>query len=391
MARYLPRQAEKAILDLVAFFPAVVIVGPRQVGKTSLARHIADQLPRPSLYIDLEIPEERALLSEPTLFLEQHRDQTVILDEVQRLPDLFPVLRGLIDRARHPGRFILLGSASPELIRDTSESLAGRVAYFELPPFLYGEIAAVSDYREHWLRGGFPESLLSEDDRRSAQWRQNFVRTYLERDLPLLGLRADPIVVEKLWTMVAHNHAQLLNMQALAGSLGLAVNTIRRYLDFLESAYLIRRLQPFYANVGKRIVKTPKVYIRDSGILHTLLGVPDFDRLQRHLSLGASWEGYVLQEIAGLARPDDKLFFYRTADGTEADVVIARGGEPEILLEIKHSATPVPSKGFYIAQNDLGTKKNYVVYPLERDYPLSREVQAVGLSNLGKYFELSSR
>lgn len=388
MTKYIHRRAETAILDLVSFFPAVAIVGPRQVGKTSLAKHIAGQLQYPSLYIDLEIPEERALLSEPTLFLEQHRDKTVILDEVQRLPDLFPVLRGLIDRERRPGRFILLGSASPELIRDTSESLAGRIAYFELTPFLHEEIAALSDYRTHWLRGGFPESLLAVNNHRSAQWRQYFIQTYLERDLPLLGLRADPIVVGKLWSMVAHNHAQLLNMEALAKSLGLAANTIRRYLDFLESAYLIRRIQPYYANIGKRLVKTPKVYIRDSGILHTLLGVPDFDRLQRHLSLGASWEGYVLQEVAGMLPQEDKLFFYRTADGTEADVVVVRGGEPIILLEIKHSATPIPSKGFYIAQQDLGTKKNYVVYPLERDYPLSNDTQVVGLSNLHKYLNI---
>lgn len=386
---YLTRKAEKEIIDLSAFFPAVVIVGPRQVGKTSLAKYIANQLSHQSLYIDLEIPEERAVLSEPTLFLEQHRDKTIILDEVQRLPDLFPVLRGLIDRDRRPGRFLLLGSASPELIRDTSESLAGRVAYFELQPFSHNEIAAVSSYREHWLRGGFPESILAENDRRSAQWRQNFIQTYLERDLPLLGLQADPIVIGKLWTMVAHNHAQLLNMEALSNSLGLASNTVRRYLDFLESAYLIRRVQPFYTNIGKRLVKTPKIYVRDSGILHTLLGIPDFDRLQRHLSLGASWEGYVLQEIAGMLLPGDALYFYRTSAGTEADAVIVRGGEPKMLLAIKHSATPVPSKGFYIAQKDLNTSKNYVVYPLEREYPLNANTQVIGLGGLEKYVQYS--
>ncbi|MFZ4475140.1 MAG: ATP-binding protein [Saprospiraceae bacterium] len=384
---YLQRKAEKEILDLAAYFPAVVIVGPRQVGKTSLSRHIANQLPQPSIYIDLELPEERSLLSEPTLFLEQHRNETVILDEVQRLPELFPVLRGLIDRDRRPGRFILLGSAAPELIRDSSESLAGRVAYYEMQPFLHAEVPQI-DYRVHWQRGGFPESLLAPDDRRSTQWRQNFIQTYLERDLPLLGLRADPIVIGKLWTMLAHNHGQLLNVEALSNALGLASNTIRKYMDFLESAYLIRRIQPFYTNIGKRLVKSPKVYIRDTGLLHSLLGIPDFDRLQRQPILGSSWEGYVLQEIAGMLEETDQLYFYRTNSGTEADAVIVRGGAPIILFEIKYSTAPVPSKGFYIAQKDLGTTRNYVVYPLERDYPLNAQTQVIGFNNISKYLHI---
>lgn len=384
---YLQRKAEKEILDLAAYFPAVVIVGPRQVGKTSLSRHIANQLPHPSIYIDLELPEERSLLSEPTLFLEQHRNETVILDEVQRLPELFPVLRGLIDRDRRPGRFILLGSAAPELIRDSSESLAGRVAYYEMQPFFHAEVPQI-DYRVHWQRGGFPESLLAPDDRRSTQWRQNFIQTYLERDLPLLGLRADPIVIGKLWTMLAHNHGQLLNVEALSNALGLASNTIRKYMDFLESAYLIRRIQPFYTNIGKRLVKSPKVYIRDTGLLHSLLGIPDFDRLQRQPILGSSWEGYVLQEIAGMLEVTDQLYFYRTNSGTEADAVIVRGGAPILLFEIKYSTAPIPSKGFYIAQNDLGTTRNYVVYPLERDYPLNAQTQVIGFNNISKYLHI---
>jgi hypothetical protein len=384
---YLQRKAEKEILDLAAYFPAVVIVGPRQVGKTSLSRHIANQLPQPSIYIDLELPEERSLLSEPTLFLEQHRNETVILDEVQRLPELFPVLRGLIDRDRRPGRFILLGSAAPELIRDSSESLAGRVAYYEMQPFLHAEVPQI-DYRVHWQRGGFPESLLAPDDRRSTQWRQNFIQTYLERDLPLLGLRADPIVIGKLWTMLAHNHGQLLNVEALSNALGLASNTIRKYMDFLESAYLIRRIQPFYTNIGKRLVKSPKVYIRDTGLLHSLLGIPDFDRLQRQPILGSSWEGYVLQEIAGMLEETDQLYFYRTNSGTEADAVIVRGGAPIILFEIKYSTAPVPSKGFYIAQKDLGTTRNFIVYPLERDYPLNAQTQVIGFNNISKYLHI---
>jgi predicted AAA+ superfamily ATPase len=310
-----------------------------------------------------------------------------ILDEVQRLPELFPVLRGLIDRDRRPGRFILLGSAAPELIRDSSESLAGRVAYYEMQPFLHTEVPQI-DYRVHWQRGGFPESLLAPDDRRSTQWRQNFIQTYLERDLPLLGLRADPIVIGKLWTMLAHNHGQLLNVEALSNALGLASNTIRKYMDFLESAYLIRRIQPFYTNIGKRLVKSPKVYIRDTGLLHSLLGIPDFDRLQRQPILGSSWEGYVLQEIAGMLEETDQLYFYRTNSGTEADAVIVRGGAPIILFEIKYSTAPVPSKGFYIAQNDLGTTRNYVVYPLERDYPLNTQTQVIGFNNISKYLHI---
>ncbi|MEZ4776413.1 MAG: ATP-binding protein [Bacteroidia bacterium] len=379
---YLSRIAEQEILDLCAYFPAVAIVGPRQVGKTSLALHLADHLDRPALYIDLELPQDLALLQEPTLFLEQHRDKTLIIDEVQRVPHLFPVLRGLIDRHRQPGRFILLGSASPDLIRDASESLAGRIAYYELKPLTLAETGPGTDQRQHWLRGGFPEAFLAPDQRRSMQWRQNFIQTYLERDLPMLGLRADPMLIRRLWTMLAHLHGQMLNISQLAASLGISATSVRRYLDFLEAAYLIRRLMPYHANIGKRLVKSPKVYIRDSGILHGLLDLPAYDALLRHPVLGTSWEGYVLQEVMATLPAGSDVFFYRTADGAEADIVITRGGMPETLIEVKHSSAPSPSKGFHIASADLKTRRHFIVYPLERSYPVSGGGVVTGVQGL---------
>lgn len=384
MKTYITRTAESEVLRLVGTFPAVVIVGPRQVGKTSLARRIAERLERPSVYLDLELPDDFGKLSNPSLFLEKLSNQTVIIDEVQRRPALFPILRALIDRQREPGRFILLGSASPELIRDTSESLAGRVAYFELQPFSYQETAQVSDYQSHWLRGGFPESLLAVDEQSSLDWRENFVQTYLERDLPLLGLRAEPILVRRLWTMLAHLSGGLLNLETLAGSLGITAPTVRRYIDFLEAAYLIRRLPPWFANISKRLVKTPKVYIRDTGVLHTLLNIASLQKLQGHPSLGASWETYVLQEIAAKLPPRHEIAFYRTQDGTEADFVIVNAGLPETLVEVKYSSTPKVSKGFYIAQQDLGVQRGMVVCPTEQGYPLSENTSVIGFKEIDK-------
>jgi len=386
MQNFIARSVEKQVLRLASFFPAVAIVGPRQVGKTSLVKALRAQLPNESIYLDLENPDDLIKLQSPALLLDPLADKTVILDEVQKMPSLFPVLRGIIDRDRKPGRFILLGSASPDLIRDSSESLAGRIAYLELQPFHFQEIAERCDFRTHWLRGGFPEALLAPDDYLSGQWRQNFIRTYLERDLPLLGLSADPVVIGKLWRMVAHLNGQLLNMETLAGSLGLHGATIRRYLDFLESAYLVRRLQPFHANLKKRLVKTPKIYLRDTGILHQLLGIPTFLDLSGHPILGASWETYVIEQLAAQMPDWAELYFYRTQDGTEADLVIARAGVPEILLEIKYSTTPKPSKGFHIAAADLQPQKQFVICPVESGFPLSEQVKVLGFREMGAIF-----
>lgn len=384
---YLPRYAESEILRLITTNPAVVVVGPRQVGKTALVKHLFAQLPRQVAYFDLENPDDYNQLNNPSLHLNLLKDHTVILDEVQRVPTLFPILRSLIDQHRQPGRFILLGSASPELIRDSSESLAGRVAYMVLQPFSFLELPTTIDYRQHWLRGGFPDSILAGDDELSLDWRENFIRSYLERDLPLLGLRADPMLIRRLWSMIAHLNGQLLNLTTLANSLDISAPTVRRYLNFLESAFLIRQLQPWFANSRKRLVKTPKIYLRDTGLLHALLRIENYFLLQGHPALGASWEAYIVQEIASRLPARADLFFYRTHDGTEADLVITRSGIPRVLLEIKYSTTPKPGKGFFIAKKDLATTRNFIVCPTSKGYPLAEDVEVLSYLELDKIFE----
>lgn len=383
---YLSRSAEKDITRLSDQFPAVAIVGPRQVGKTSLAKHLASLWPQPSVYLDLENPADLNKLSDPGLFLEPLQQQTVILDEVQRVPNLFPVLRGLIDRYRVPKRFILLGSASPDLIRDASESLAGRIAYYELSPLSFAEVSHLTDYQTHWLRGGFPESLLATDDQRSAGWRDSFIQTYLERDLPMLGLSANPVLTRRLWTMLAHLNGNLLNLESLGNSLGITSPTVRRYLDFFESSYLVRRIQPWFSNIPKRLVKSPKVYIRDTGILHTLLAIDTFEQLQGHPAIGASWEAYVMQEIATMLPPRHELCFYRTQDGTEADIVIVKAGIPDILVEIKYNSAPAVTKSMFIAAADLRTRRNVIVAPVGENYPLRDGFEVLGHGDLWRLF-----
>ncbi|MEM9986255.1 MAG: ATP-binding protein, partial [Bacteroidota bacterium] len=259
MQRFIPRQASETILAWANFFPAIALVGPRQVGKTSLVRHLQSVLDRPSLYLDLENPADLAKLDQPGLFLNPLKDHTIILDEIQKAPHLFPALRGIIDQYRRPGRFILLGSASPDLIRDSSETLAGRIGFYELPPFSWPEVRNLGSLQQHWVRGGFPESYLAPDEALSRLWRQQFIQTYLERDLPALGLGANPQLTSRLWRMCAHVVGSTLNQEKLGASLGLHGTTIKRYLDFFESAYLIRRLPPFFVNLKKRLVKSPKL------------------------------------------------------------------------------------------------------------------------------------
>ncbi len=375
------RLLEPALLARMQMAPAVAVVGPRQVGKTTLVRVIQAELRTSSLYLDLERPSDVARLQQAELFLGTVADQTVVLDEVQRMPDLFPLLRSLIDDDRRPGRFILLGSASPELLRRASESLAGRISYLEMHPFLLPEVGA-ERVIEHWVRGGFPGSYLTDDEPVRRQWLLDFVTSYLERDLPLLGLSAAPTLTRRLLTMLAGQQGGLLNQSALAASLGITAPTVGAYLDFLEHAFLIRRLPPYFVNVGKRLTKTPKAYVRDSGLLHHLLGIRDQVGLLGHLVAGGSWEGYVVQEVVAQVPAGVTPYFYRTADGAELDLILEQNGRVALAVEVKLSDAAKLSKGTSVALADLGNPPLLVVTPSGSVYPMRSGVWACGAGNL---------
>lgn len=362
-------------------FPAVVLLGPRQVGKTTLAKIVANAR-TDSLYLDLERPSDLAKLSDPELFLSRHAKQLVVLDEIQRHPELFAVLRSLIDENRSPGRFLLLGSAAPELLRQSSESLAGRIIFHELAPFDVSETQPThAELQNFWLRGGYPLSWLAKSDASSFAWRTSFIATHLERDIPSLGIRVPSTTLHRFWQMLAHLHGQLWNASRLAAGFGVSAPTVAHYLDILEATYMLRRLPPLQANLGKRLVKSPKVYLRDSGLLHALLGIESLNDLAGHPVLGASWEGWVLEQIAQLIGAQWQLSFYRTASGAEMDVVAERGTK-KIGFEIKFSSAPKPSKGFWSAMSDLQLAHAYLIAPVQSGYPLARNVDVVPATEL---------
>lgn len=374
--RLLP-QIEHSLGD----FPAVALLGPRQAGKTTLARIVASARPN-SVHLDLERPSDLAKLSDPELFLSRHAGQFIVLDEIQRQPELFAVLRALIDAQRTPGRFLLLGSASPQLLRQASESLAGRICFHELAPFDVSEInPSHRQLQDFWLRGGYPLSWLAQSDASSFAWRESFISTHLERDIPAFGIRIPGTTLHRFWQMLAHLHGQLWNASRLAAGFGVSAPTVQHYLDILEATYMLRRLPPLQANLGKRLVKSPKVYLRDSGILHALLGIENLNDLAGHPIVGASWEGWVLEQIAQLIGAQWQLSFYRTASGAEMDVVATRGGR-KIGFEIKFSSAPALSKGFWSALNDLQLDQAYVVAPVESGYPLAPNVEVVAATEL---------
>lgn len=352
--------------------PVVAIIGARQVGKTTLAGIVGRTFDGPVTSFDLENPEDLARLAEPQLALEPLRG-LVILDEIQRLPDVFPLLRVLADRPDRSTRFLVLGSASPDLLRQSSESLAGRISYYELPGL---DLCEVSPAREAdlWLRGGFPRSFLAPDPEASHAWRQDFIRTYLERDLPGLGINIATGTLRRFWTMVAHGHGQIWNGSRLAASLGVAHTTARSYLDVLCDTFMTRQLPPYIANIGKRQVKSPKVYLRDSGLLHSLLGIRDHDQLAGHPILGASWEGFAMEQVIGSIGADDRAcFFWAVHTGAELDLVIERGGEQH-GFEFKRTLSPKFTRSMHSAFDTLELSELTVVYPGEHTFPLAENV-----------------
>jgi hypothetical protein len=376
---YIYRKITEELIGQINQFPVVGIIGPRQVGKTTLAKELMESIDRECIYLDLELPSDQNKLSEPQLFLEQHFNRCVILDEIQRMPHIFPVLRGLVDKHRVGGRYIILGSASPSLLKQSSESLAGRIIYKELSPFNLIEIADNYDPVLHWFRGGFPDAFLGPDEEFYRTWMRNFIQTYLERDLPLLGLSANPELMRRLWTMLAHFHGGIWNGSNFSRSLGITIPTVNRYLEFLEAAFMVNRLQPFYLNLKKRLVKSPRVYIRDSGILHYLAGVSNFQDLQGNPLIGNSWEGYVIEQVKQVIPADIDLYFYRTHNGSESDLVLVRGNKPLACIEIKYSSSPKVSRGFRISIEDLGTERNFIITPKSDSYPVGDNITVCNL------------
>jgi predicted AAA+ superfamily ATPase len=377
------RYIKQKLVDAIDNAPAVALLGPRQVGKTTLAQEIGDT--RPSIYLDLESSADRAKLADPEAYLASHENELVILDEVHRVPELFQSLRGLIDRGRRKGkkagRFLLLGSASVDLLQQSGESLAGRISYLELGPFDALEVP-VPNLETLWSRGGFPSSFLASSDAASFRWRQNFIRTYLERDIPQFGPRLPAETLRRLWTMLAHNQSELLNTANLARALAVDNKTVARYLDLLVDLLLVRRLQPWHSNAGKRLVKSPKVYVRDSGIVHALLRLPTREDVLGHPVVGGSWEGFVIESLLAAAPEGTDASFYRTSAGAEIDLLLTLPGDILWAIEIKRSSAPKVERGFHQACLDLKPTKSFVVYGGRERFPLNAETEAIGLAEL---------
>lgn len=374
---------------LATVVPAVVLLGPRQVGKTTLARKIAADWPGGAVYLDMERPADRRRLDDADAYLRAQNGKLVVIDEIQRAPGLFEVLRGIIDDRRATGErfghFLLLGSAALELMRQSSETLAGRVAYLEMGPIDILEAGAASlDAQTLWLRGGFPESLLAQGDGPSLDWRRDFIRSYLERDVPMFAPRMPVQTLGRLWTMLAHQQGGLLNQARLAAGLGVSAPTVTRYTDLMVDLQLVRRLAPWSGNVGKRLVKAPKVYVRDSGIVHALLDLETWNDVLGHPVAGPSYEGFVIENLIQCAGPRWRPYFYRTHDGAEIDLLLERGGQPEIAIEVKRSSAPTLDKGFGMACDDLKVLQRYVVYPGKETYPVRHGAQAIGLAELAR-------
>lgn len=367
------------IMDSLSFFPVVSIIGPRQVGKTTLAKQIMSESAKPTLYLDLELQSDLFKLNDAELFLSQHSEKLIVIDEVQNKKELYQLLRALVDRTREPGQFLLLGSASPELIRHSSESLAGRIAYHQLHPFDLTEIQDTVLQNDLWVKGGFPNMLFAKNDELARRWMENFISTYLNRDLLQLGLNASPKIIRNLWTMMAHLNGQLFNATTLGNSLGISTPTVKRYVDFLEDAFLLKSLHPFSWNMPKRLVKTPKVYLTDTGILHHLSGVTDFNNLSGNPIVGSSWESFVINQLLALKKNQIYLYFYRTHHGAEVDLVFTKGLTVVATAEIKYSNSPQLTKGNYQAFDDLNAPMNYVITPSSDDYLVKERIRICSL------------
>ena len=366
------------INQLANYFPVIGILGARQVGKTTLAKEMMKMFEKKVIYLDLEKPSDIAKITEPELYFNLNKELCIIIDEVQLRPELFAVIRSSVDEYRVPLRFIILGSASPEIIRQTSQSLAGRVSYVFMHPFSLSELNN-ADRIKHHFRGGFPGSYLAPNDKISKRWLDDFILTFIERDLPLLGLSASPNLTRRLWEMLAWQNGNLLNSSMLGNSLGLTHHTIRKYIDFIEGAFMLKTIMPFHVNLNKRLVKTPKVYFTDTGILHRMLRIENYDQLRGMSVLGGSFEAYVLQQLLIHKSSDTEIYFYRTHTGTEIDFVLTQSSKPLCAIEVKFTSAPKPTKGLRQGIEDLQTKNNYIIIPESEVYPIAENIQVAGI------------
>ena len=380
------RSLENKLIDAINNMPVVALLGPRQVGKTTLALEVAKLIGKDSHYLDLELDSDIAKLSDAQAYLERFKNKLLVIDEVQRQPDLFRLLRSLVDVRKRAGertaQFLLLGSSSRDLIQHSSETLAGRIRFIELSPFSASELSIQDGYQydmeEHWLRGGFPDSYLATSNDQSWSWRGDFISSYIERDIPLMGPHIQSTTMRRLWTMLAHNNGQQANYSKLGESIGVNYKTIKSYIDTLSDFYMVRQLQPWSGNSKKRLVKAPKVYLRDSGIAHRFLTITDFESLLGHPVVGASWEAFVIENILGQLSDKWRYSYYRTSAQAEIDLVL-EGPNQIWAIEIKRSLSPSVSKGFYYACDDINATHKFIIYPGEDSYPTINNVEVVGL------------
>ncbi|MBC7606168.1 MAG: ATP-binding protein [Burkholderiales bacterium] len=379
MHDFIPRKIEDTIKQYLKIFPVVAVLGPRQCGKSTLVKRLSQNWGA-SLFLDLQYDIDLSKLDQPSFFFESNADKIICLDEIQLVPQLFSVLRSVVDKNRQNGRFVLLGSASRDLIQQTSESLAGRIGLVNLSPFTLNELDQLDGFslNTFWLRGGFPDSYLSDNDGFSEIWRANFIKTFIERDIPQLGFQIPALQLKRLLVMCAHNQGQLINYSKLGESLGLTHPTVRRYIDLLEQTFILRTLLPYETNVKKRLVKSPKVYVRDSGLLHQLLAIPDFNSLLGNPVFGSSWEGVVVENVI-VNYPDWNYYFYRTATGDEMDLILEKGNQ-RIAIECKASTAPKLTKGFYRALEVIKPQKTYVIIPTQVLYEIAPNITVCGLS-----------
>lgn len=381
------RKIEPDFNESISQFPVTGLIGPRQVGKTTLAKSAIYQ--SELIYLDLEKISDLNRLNDPEFFFEVNQDKTIILDEIHHLPNLFPLIRAMVDIHRKPGRFVILGSASPALLRQSAESLAGRISYIEMMPLSLLEIDQTESWEDLWIFGGFPEVFLYSNAKSKSNWYRNFVSSYIHRDLPQYGLPADSRVTRQFLMMIASSNGGILNYSTFAKSLGLSIPTIKTYLSFFVEAFLIRELYPWAVNPKKRLIKAPKLYCRDTGMLHYLLGIFNRDSVFGNLILGSSWKSFVIAQVSSVLLSDDEMYYYRTHDGAEIDLLIRRNNRWLAAAEIKFSSAPVLTKGTYIAMQDLEIPLLHVIVPKDENYPLAKNVRVIGLIGFLEFLEQS--